>query len=394
MKENCNFEIPVQSVLLSTELTSSTKSSLGLSERVYEILQAPYVLSVSTIEVRKNHMYMVKIWERLIKDKVENIPNLVFVGKMGWDIQPFLNYLETTDQLEGRLRVLHGITDAELGELYRHSMFTMFPSFVEGFGLPVGESLGYGKPVISSNRSSMPEVGGKFARYIDPDEVSEGYALVRDLITHPDKLAKWTSEVASGYKPKSWRQFALDYFDAVVKVEKADEKPLNGYFEPGDLIGMGAWEVDRRGDLGLPLTYLASARRGGWHPVEAWGCWAATRNAVLKLPTRLEPGKDVCVYLGLQTPGNTNPETASLRVDVGGRNNLFKRLQARRQWVVAEGKIDPDGALSISFHSIGPFDKPDQRDLFVGFSALAFCAVDDTVSRLRAIERIMLESAT
>jgi glycosyltransferase involved in cell wall biosynthesis len=393
MRENLNFEIPVKSVFLSTELTKPSKALAAPSDKVQEVLAEPYALSVSTIEVRKNHMYMVKIWERLIREKVPNIPNLVFVGKLGWDIEPFQDYLDHSDQLEGRLKVLSGVTDAELSDLYKGAMFTMFPSFVEGFGLPVGESLAYGKPVISSNRASMPEVGGKFARYVDPDDIYEGFTLVRDFLTHPDKLAQWTAEVQSGYRSRTWREFAIDYLQSTTEIDKADARPVNGVFEAGDVVGMGSAEVDRRGDLGKPLTYLAPARRVGWHAVEPWGCWASARRATLHLPTRLAPNSEVCVYLHLQTPGRTDPEAVSLHVDVGGRLNVFKRLQPRRHWVVAEGRTDAEGAISISIVSSGRYDKPDTRELFVGLASLGFCKADDLLARITILERIVLEGA-
>jgi len=392
MRDNLNFEIPVKAVFLSTELAKPSKSAPALNDKVQDVLREPYVLSVSTIEVRKNHMYMIRVWQKLIHDKTPNIPNLVFVGKMGWDIEPFVTYMDESDQLGGRLRVLNGITDEELSELYKRSMFTMFPSFVEGFGLPVGESLAHGKPVISSNRSSMPEVGGKFARYVNPEDVYEGVTLVRDLITHPDKLAQWTAEVEAGYRPKSWRDFAVEYLEAATEVSKGDDRPVNGHFEAGDVIGMGSTEVDRRGDLGRPLTYLASGRRTGWHAVEPWGCWSSTRRATLYLPTALKPDTDVTIYLCVQTPGHTEVELAGAQIDVGGRVNVYKRLQPRRHWLVAEGKTDAQGGLPISLLSIGKYDRPDTRELYLGLAALGFCASDDTLSRLKIIERIALQS--
>ena len=392
MREHLNFEIPVKAVTLSTELAPPGKGPRAWSDAVAEVLREPFVLSVSTIEVRKNHMYMVKIWERLIAEGVKNIPNLVFVGKIGWDIEQFVTYQNNSDGLGGRLRVLNGVTDAELAELYRRSMFTMFPSFVEGFGLPVGESLAYGKPCISSNRASMPEVGGKFARYVDPEDVNEGYALVRDLLSNPDELANWTEEVAAGYKPKTWRQFAIEYLESAMEVGKADDLPVNGVFEAADVIGMGSAEVSRRDERGLPLTYLASARRSGWHAVEEWGCWSRSRRATLHFKTRLEPDTDIAVYLRLQMPGATGHDgaPASVQVEVGGRPTLFKRLPSKR-WIVAEGKTDADGAVSISLLSAGPFDRPDSRELYAGLSALAFCESQDAAARVKILEKITLE---
>ena len=130
MRKRMKFELPVQAVPLATELAPTGGKSLVLSKKVREVIDEPYVLSVSTIEVRKNHMFMVRLWEKLIENHIPNIPNLVFVGKLGWDIDKFKRYLDTTDHLGGRLRVLHGVTDYELSELYEHAMFTMFPSLV------------------------------------------------------------------------------------------------------------------------------------------------------------------------------------------------------------------------------------------------------------------------
>ncbi len=256
MRERMNFELPVKAVPLATELAPLSRKGLALSQAVRDVLAEPYILSVSTIEVRKNHMYMVRIWEKLIKSQVPNIPNLVFVGKIGWDIKHFLDYVEGSDQLGGRLRILSGVNDFELSELYSHAKFTMFPSFVEGFGLPVGESLAYGKPCISSDRASMPEVGGKFARYVNPDDVNDGYNLVRELVENPQELARWTNEIATSYKPKAWLQFSEEFFDAATEISKANDLPRKCLIEPADIVGMGRAEVKRRDELNLTLPYL------------------------------------------------------------------------------------------------------------------------------------------
>lgn len=390
MRQHMNFEIPVRSVFLATELPQPSATA-DVGDTVLEVLAEPYVLSVSTIEVRKNHLYMIKIWEKLIENKIDNIPNLVFVGKMGWDIDAFMEYLENSDHLGGRLKIVNGVTDGELAELYKHAMFTMFPSFVEGFGLPVGESLAYGKPVIASNSSSIPEVGGKFARYVDPENVYEGYVLVRDLITNPKKLAEWTSEIEAGYVAKTWRDFSIEYFEAVTAVSKSDDLPVNGAFEAGDVIGMGTAEVHRRDAMGLSQTYLASARRSGWHAVEPWGCWARSRRATLRLPTNLPPNADVSVYLGLQIPDEADPDNVTAKIEAGGRLCVVKPLRSKRQWAVADGKTEADGALSISILSVGRFGKVDSRELFFGLSGLAFCLRDDALTRVRILEEITLQ---
>jgi glycosyltransferase involved in cell wall biosynthesis len=393
LSERTNLDLPVKAVPLATELPPLTNKSLVLSQNVRDVIGDPYVLSVATIEVRKNHMYMVRIWERLIKNQVPNIPNLIFVGKLGWDIKPFLDYIEGSDQLEGRLRILRRVTDFELSELYKHAMFTMFPSFVEGFGLPVGESLAYGKPCISSDRASMPEVGGKFARYVNPDDVNEGYNLVRELLENPQELERWTREIATSHKPKAWLQFSTEFFDAAAELSKEDKPLQKLLIEPADIVGMGRAEVKRRDELNLTLPYLESARGAGWHAVETWGCWTSSRRATLTFATRLPPHTAVAIYLSPLLPAGTDSDKVWLKVDAGGVCSTIRAIRVEEQlkaWHVVEGRTGPDGDVSIVFMSAGPFAQDGNREMFVGLKALAYCESSDSLSRVKILEKIML----
>lgn len=93
LSSRMNFSVPVKAVPLATELVHPSQSTQPLRRDVQSATSAPFVLSVGTIEVRKNHMYMIRVWEILIAKRVPNIPHLVFVGKLGWDIEPFMKYI-------------------------------------------------------------------------------------------------------------------------------------------------------------------------------------------------------------------------------------------------------------------------------------------------------------
>ncbi len=389
MRKHTTFEVPVTAVPLATELKPTSSGHRALGEKVRDLIGEPYVLSVSTIEVRKNHMYMIRVWEQLIRKNVANIPLLVFVGKVGWDIEPFLKYLNESDHLGGRLHVIHGVTDYELSELYRHAMFTIFPSFIEGFGLPLGESLAYGKPCISSNRASMPEVGGKFARYINPEDVREGAAEVERLLADPGELQRWTAEIAAGYKPRTWFEFVTDFFNAATEVDKIDGG-MNGVIEAGEIVGMGRDEIKRRDGLGKRLAYLAPARIRGWHAVEGWGCWASSRRATLRFPTVLPGASPITLYLMLTLPDGTKFDAVSIVAEVGGISTRFGRFKAAPKWVVLDGKTDANGVVEIILVSSGQFGRADARELYVGVQALAYCERRDVEARLSLIEKIAL----
>ncbi len=139
LETRMNFELPVTPVTLATELNQREMDNTDTFHEYKELAKEGYVLCVGTIEIRKNHTYLIEIWERLIRESHGSVPNLVFVGKWGWEIAALRKYLEGSDYLGGRLYIYDAIPDGELAFLYKNCLFTIFPSFAEGWGLPVGE---------------------------------------------------------------------------------------------------------------------------------------------------------------------------------------------------------------------------------------------------------------
>jgi glycosyltransferase involved in cell wall biosynthesis len=169
----------------------------------------PYVLLVSTIEVRKNHTLMFRIWRRMLRCMPDSeVPDLVFAGKVGWLTADLMQQLENCDWLDGRIRFVASPSDAELAALYRNCLFTVFPSLYEGWGLPVTESLRFGKMVAASNRASIPEAGGQFCAYYDPENVEEAYEVIRGLIEHPAAVTAMETAIATNFRPPSWADTA------------------------------------------------------------------------------------------------------------------------------------------------------------------------------------------
>lgn len=390
MRQRTTFELPVMAVPLATELRPISGDKKSLGAKVREIVSEDFVLAVSTIENRKNYVYLVRIWETLLRNHVPNVPHLVFVGKLGWDIRPFIDQLNATDYLGGRLHLLHEVSDYELSELYKHAMFTMYPSFAEGFGLPVGESLGYGKPCLSSNRASMPEVGGKFARYFDPDDVNEGYAEVLRLLSNPQELERWADQIVSEYKPRLWSDFVSDFFDTVAEIDQNAHRAANCVVEPGDIVGMGRNEIARRDGLGKRLTYLSPIRVKGWHGVEDWGCWSSSRRSILKFSTPLPPLTPITLYMFLDVPAGTSADGVSVTAEVGDVMNRLNKFYTSPKWCLLEGKTDDRGDVEIITICAGPFARPDVRELFIGLRALAYCSTKDTEARMTLLERVLV----
>jgi len=174
-------------------------------------LPAPgsYILFVSTMEARKNHALLFRVWRRLLSEiPRERVPTLVFAGRVGWLVSDLWQQLENTDWLDGKIRMIRDPTDAELNALYEGCQFTIFPSLFEGWGLPVSESLSRGRPCLSSNRTSLPESGGPLARYFDPENLHEAVRAVRTIIEDPAGLEAWRIQVAREYRHVPWERTA------------------------------------------------------------------------------------------------------------------------------------------------------------------------------------------
>lgn len=125
-------------------------------------LDAPYILTVGTVEPRKNLPILLDVLEAETK-----LPVLVVAGREGWRSRGTMQRIRDL-QRRSRLRYLGRVEDADLGALYAAAQFMVYPSLYEGFGLPVLEAMACGCPVVCSRASSIPEVGGQAARYFAP----------------------------------------------------------------------------------------------------------------------------------------------------------------------------------------------------------------------------------
>jgi glycosyltransferase involved in cell wall biosynthesis len=167
----------------------------------------PYILFVSTIERRKNHILVYQAIRSIYEEhflELEDIPNVVFVGMKGWGVEELLSDLSLDPDIGSKFYIYDHVSDSDLSSLYANCLFTVYPSYYEGWGLPVAESLCYGKPVICSNKSSLPEVAGDLAIYVDPYSAKELAEKITSLVKDSCSLEALEKRIKSSYKPRSW----------------------------------------------------------------------------------------------------------------------------------------------------------------------------------------------
>ncbi len=181
----------------------------------YGIGDRPYILSVGTLQPRKNYTRLIRAFANLKPEILEADIRLVIAGGRGWLYQ---DILAEAERHADRVRILGFVDDTDLPALYRNAALFAFPSLYEGFGLPVLEAMACGVPVVCSDTSSLPEVAGGAALLVDPlDTDGLAQAMVRALrdtdlrrdmvIRGLDQAARFTWEQAA-------RQL-LAAFDAV-----------------------------------------------------------------------------------------------------------------------------------------------------------------------------------
>lgn len=159
-----------------------------------------YILSVGTIEPRKNYIRLLEAYAALpisIQDRFQ----LLIVGRQGWGRVDLDRYIKKLD-LIGHVKLLGYTSDVELNVLYKNAYCVVMPSLYEGFGLPILEAHSFSVPVLTSSTSSMPEVGGKGAIYVDPYSVVSIRNGLISLMSDPvfrDNLAREAEINATRY---------------------------------------------------------------------------------------------------------------------------------------------------------------------------------------------------
>jgi len=137
-------------------------------------LREPFILSVCTIQPRKNLRRLLAAFARLVKEGRRE--QMVFVGQLGWKYRALLREIEGM-RLKDRVRILGYVPDGDMPAIYSLAKVLAFPSLYEGFGLPIVEAMACGTPVLTSDCSSMPEVAGDAALLVDPsssESIAEG----------------------------------------------------------------------------------------------------------------------------------------------------------------------------------------------------------------------------
>jgi len=181
-----------------------------------KVPQKDYILYVARVEhPGKNHLNLVKAYELMDKD-LKNRYDLVFAGSLKERSSEVVEYVNRSESLKD-IRFLGFVNSEDLPALYKNASLFVFPSFYEGFGIPLIEAMAAGIPVAASDRSSLPEIGGDAAQYFDPDKPDKIRTVMESILKDKSKKKEMIEKGFNQIEKFDWARHS----EGIIKVYEA-----------------------------------------------------------------------------------------------------------------------------------------------------------------------------
>ena len=171
-------------------------------------LNKPYILYVGTLEPRKNIQTLLQTFNQL-KRKYQIPHQLILIGQLGWLYEDIFEQIESSE-FKSDIRHLGYVPDEDLPVLMNGAQVFVYPSFYEGFGLPILEAMQCGTPVITSDTSSMPEVGGLACLYATPEDIDDLTEKIYTVISDKNLQKEMSEKGIERAKNFNWDKCARD----------------------------------------------------------------------------------------------------------------------------------------------------------------------------------------
>jgi glycosyltransferase involved in cell wall biosynthesis len=195
----------------------SVNDASNFTLKKYQVYDVPYILSVCTLEIRKNLDTVIKSFVDLNERQV--LPEgtkLVLVGQVGWKTERIDQALAGAEKYKNLIIITGYVPDEELAVLYSKAKVFIYMSLLEGFGLPPLEAMSCGTPVITSNTSSLPEVVGDSGILCDPYDIPEICMYVEKLFNDQFFHEEMSEKAYKRSQLFSWE----NYVEETIKIYK------------------------------------------------------------------------------------------------------------------------------------------------------------------------------
>jgi glycosyltransferase involved in cell wall biosynthesis len=198
-------------------------------------IRGPFVLTVGDLQPRKNHLGLVRAFEELLRLHPQLPHRLVFVGKDTW-YSKVLHRAIDRSAVGSRIHCTGFVEDDELLNFYAACDLFVFPSFYEGFGLPILEAMACGRAVVCSGSTAMPEVANAAALLFEPNSTGEMIRAMADVLLNPQlrlRLERLGTHRAALFSWERAAQRTLDvYYDVAGGPHPAESVALKARASP------------------------------------------------------------------------------------------------------------------------------------------------------------------
>ncbi|MFN6954593.1 MAG: glycosyltransferase family 4 protein [Acetobacteraceae bacterium] len=201
----------------------------------------PYFVVLGTIEPRKNHLLLLNLWRQFAARMGPAAPRLLIVGRRGWENENIVDMLDRCAALRPTVQELGPLPDRRVAELLKGARALLFPSFVEGYGLPLVEALALGVPAICSDLPALREVGGEVPDYLDPLDGAAWRAAILDYARTGSPARRAQMQRLAGWRAPAWSEHfaAVSEFLGRVTGCAAPEPPRAEPRPPQPARGLG-----------------------------------------------------------------------------------------------------------------------------------------------------------
>lgn len=172
-------EVPIHVVAHGLHIWGVDK---GVDTLPQTLPKEPFFVCIGTIEPRKNHLLLLNIWRDMAHHMGQNTPGLVIIGRRGWENENVVDMLERCPILHNIVTEYNNMDDQQVIACLRRARALLFPSFTEGFGLPLLEAMAVQTPIVCSDLPVLREVAGSDALYIDPTDGPAWRKAVMELM--------------------------------------------------------------------------------------------------------------------------------------------------------------------------------------------------------------------
>ncbi len=193
----------------------------NIPQEVREAASDKYVLCIGTIEPRKNHKLLLDAFDRALFAKGIR---LIFAGKLGWNVEELEKRIRDHKYLGKQFFHFTGLGDDSVDYLYRHAYMVAFPTYNEGFGLPIVEALERGVPVLTSRKPVLQEIGKDYCDYFDPDDPQEFVDRMEYYLGHPEAYEKVREHIRE-FQPFTWKETAERIVEALNTITNRQYTP-------------------------------------------------------------------------------------------------------------------------------------------------------------------------